>query len=87
MKIRTNFYSGNGGNSEIEALPKINLDHVQFSPGLVSLHAIGEYVSQASFNWLLLPCWFFCTGQCTSVLLFGLVFGRLVTHRYSPVCQ
>ena len=57
-----------------------------FHFGPVRLHTIGEYVSQVSFNWLL-PCWVFRTGQRTSVLFFGFVFGRLVTHRYTPVCQ
>ena len=56
--------------------------YISFWPyfsGPVRLHTIGEYVSQVSFNWLL-PCWVFRTGQRTSVLFFGFVFGRLVTQ-------
>ena len=53
-----------------------------YSPGPVHLLTIGEYVSQPSFNWLLSWC-FFCTGQHTSLLFVGLVFGRLVTSRRS----
>ena len=37
-----------------------------YFPGPVHLHSIGVYVSQPSFNWLLL-CWVFLTGKRTSV--------------------
>ena len=52
-----------------------------YSPGPVRLHSIGEYVYQPSFNWLL-SWWVFRTGQRTSLLFVGLVFGRLVTSRH-----
>ena len=61
-----------------------------YSPGPVPLHTIGVYVSQPSFNWLLL-CWVlpFSVGSTRVTLLLGFLWrqgSRLATAGHFLLC-